>query len=141
MIDENLDDMWAAPPTYATRLQPQWRDSETLAVQLARAQESLHYLRQTVEADTHRLQVIYERLQGLDARLRAMEEWRSKETDAIAQVMPIVEQYKRWQDRKTFIRGLLNWASAAAIIYLAASGRAQWLHDVLPALARIFGAH
>ena len=137
MNQDPLDDIWAETPssqfqpTYAPRSRQPWQGLEPPEVQLARVQEGMDYLRLTVKVSADRLQLLAQ-------RSREQEAWRIKVTETLAQVLPIIEQHKRWQDRLRFALATLRYTAAAATLYLAVSGKIQW-PDALRALGSIFG--
>lgn len=167
---DDLHDIWASPhtpspQTSAPRSRPRWPNYDELSPptphlhdsmgnireRLARLEEAYRHSTDTAQIltghqqeATHliadRLQGVVQRVHSVDERMRAVEEWRTKALEALAQAAPVLEKHKRWEDRKLFIRGLANWASAAAILYLAASGRGQGLLDALSVLRRTLGA-
>lgn len=141
---DDLSDLWASPTspsheTYVPRSRPPWPGYEPPAVQLARLQEGQAYLRQLVQTDVDRLQVVTQRIQHLDTRVRALEEWRVKATETLSQSLPILEQYKRMRDRIRWLKDVINYGAAAVTIYLAFFGKVGWA-DALHALAKILGA-
>lgn len=119
------------------RSPPNWSGVD-LAVSLARVEEGVRHLYDQSRGFPDQLHTIRTRIAATDGRVTNLENEAKKTSELVSELKPIAETFRRREDRKRFLKDLLNWLSIPTVLYLALTGKVPW-DAALRALGKIFG--